>query len=116
MSIQIFVKTLTGKNIALDVESTSTVLDIKREFFERENIPLEQQLFVFNGTYLEDDITLDDYGINDDSSLNIVFRISLYYILRQDKIKKHSFLILSSRRIRGGKRRKSKAKKSKKSK
>jgi len=92
MSIQIFVKTLTGKNIALDVESTSTVLDIKQEFFERENIPLEQQLFVFNGTYLEDDITLDDYGINDDTSLNIVFR------------------------IRGGKRRKSKAKKSKKSK
>lgn len=75
MKIQIFVKTLTGKNIALDVESTNTVLDIKQEFFERENIPLEQQQFVFNGTYLEDDLELNDYGINDNSSLNIVFRI-----------------------------------------
>lgn len=72
--MQIFVKTLTGKTITLDVEPTDTVLAVKVKLQEREGIPPAQQRLTFQGKQLEDEKTLAECGIQDASTLQLVLR------------------------------------------
>jgi len=73
--MQIFVKTLTGKTITLDVEGGSSIQDIKQKIAEKEAIPADQQRLIFGGKQLEDTSTLNDYNIQNDSTIHLVLRL-----------------------------------------
>ena len=73
-SMQIFVKTLSGKHITLDVEPTDRIEDVKEKISDKEGIDVKQICLSFAGKELKDGNTLQDYSIQKDSTIHMTLR------------------------------------------
>ena len=73
--MQIFVRMLSGKTVTLQVEKSDSVASLKQKIEDKEGIKADQQRFVFGGKNLQDNNTLSDYNIQENSTLNLVLHM-----------------------------------------
>ena len=73
--VQVFVKTLTGKTVTLDVGASDTVELVKATVEGKLGVPAVVQRLLFEGKQLEDGRAVSSYGVRQHSTLHLVLRL-----------------------------------------
>ena len=73
--MQIFVRTITGKTVTLEVEPNDYIANVKCKIQDLEGIPPDHQRLIFGGRQLEDHRTLSDYSIPANGALDLTLRL-----------------------------------------
>ncbi|XP_063590745.1 polyubiquitin-like isoform X2 [Penaeus indicus] len=73
--MEVYVKTLTGKTLTVEVTPQDTVEVLKAKLQDIEGVPTDQQRIVFSGIQLEDGRTLADYNICREAVLHLILRL-----------------------------------------
>ncbi len=73
--MQIFIKTLTGRTVTIEVDAEDTIAQVKQKFYDKAAVPVQEQRLLYGANQLEDEKKVQDYCIQKDSTLHLVLRL-----------------------------------------
>ena len=71
----IYVKTTGGNILTIESYCFDTIKTIKSRIQDKEGIPINQQILIYEGTLLYDNVTIEEYNIERESTLHLVVRL-----------------------------------------
>jgi len=74
--MQILVKTISGKHIIIEIEETSTILQLKELIYKKEGIPVERFNLLTGTKFLYDKDKISDYNIKNGYTVNIHIKLN----------------------------------------